>query len=175
MRSVQAYIYGVLCLILILCIGVIAAQNVSPEQQVAEEMTEYILDDTVVKKDIYYSACQHLVTEKISNSSEFNNKSFEELAQEGWYVFWGQNGEACVFAEEEGLCPQDAEKYHLVWQDDSLVIVHGPAGYNGEVEGRINVDFDKLPKLWQELLQKDGVEFANRDELLTALESLDEL
>lgn len=175
MRNARAYIYAALCLLTAAVFFFLFAAPQAETPLPAQGGTQYVFADTPLKREVYYAACRHLLTDRPDEALEFRNRSFAELREAGWYVFRNENGEVCLYREEEGLCPNDAGKYHMVWLEDSLVIVHGPCGYNGEVEGRMTLVFERLPHAWQELLRGEGVEFGNRAELITAMESLDEL
>lgn len=176
MSRAKVFFYAVLCVLMLFVISVIKENAVIlPEEIPAETESEYITSEMPVKVEQYFSGCHHLRSDIIEADIRFADKSFDELSIDGWYVFHGQDGIVCAYSEEEGLCPEDNEKFHFRKYDEGLVIIHGPVGYDGAVEGRIKIDIKKLPQLWQQMLEHGGVEFANRDELIVALESLDEL
>jgi len=176
MSRATIFLYAVLCVLMVFVISVINENAiVLPEEIPAETVSEYITEYMPVKVEQYFEGCHHLRSDIREADRRFADKSFDELSLEGWYVFHGEGGIVCAYSEEEGLCPEDNEKYHFRKYDEGLVIIHGPVGYDGAVEGRIKIDIAKLPQLWQQMLEHGGVEFANREELIIALESLDEL
>lgn len=171
MRLIKAYAYALMGILLLIC----AVPLLHREEAAKPVGAEYIFADTPVLCSIYYTACRHSNTQELRGSAEFNNRSFAELSEEGWYAYWGEEGSACLYTEREGLCPSDARKYHLISEGSRLIIVHGPKGYDGEVEGSIQIEISRLPEKWRNGLETGGIEFPDREALLVALESLDEI
>ncbi|MCL2678500.1 MAG: hypothetical protein FWE85_05555 [Clostridiales bacterium] len=136
----------------------------------------FVSPGTMVRREIYYPACQHLEVFCAAGLEEFAGKTFAEITQDGWCVFWEGDGLAVAFRESGRLCPEDAQKSYLAPYQDRLAIFHGPLGTAGDPLEILAVKPESLPESWrQRLANNGGVEFQTPEELLSALESLDEL
>lgn len=147
----------------------------SPTLPTQKEEGNYIHPYTMVRREIYYTACRHLDVYSAAGQKDFVNKTFAEIAQEGWYVFWAEGGGAVAFREAEQLCPADANKSHLALYQGKLAVFPGPIGMKGEPLEILSVKPEALPASWQQKLNSGGIEFPSQEALLSALESLDEL
>ena len=146
-----------------------------PSIPAQREDGNYIYPQTMVRREVYYSACRHLDSHAATGQKEFVNKTFAEIAEDGWYVFWAEGGGAVAFRESGQLCPNDADKSHLALHQGKLAVFAGPIGTNGEPLEIISINPSALPSIWQQKLANGGIEFKSREELLSALESMDEL
>ncbi|MGI6361712.1 MAG: BofC C-terminal domain-containing protein [Bacillota bacterium] len=140
---------------------------------VEQDESQYITAETPVRQEIYYNNCQHLVVENKTGDPEFAEKSFNQLQTEGWEVFWGENGQAVVFREITEFCPQDEEKCYLSVAEGRIAIFRGPLGSEQPPLEITDIYLDNLyPEMRDKIIA--GIEFVNMDELIAALESLDE-
>jgi len=158
-----------------LCAQLFMGNNNTPEASpTGQEEIRAISQETKVRKEIYYSRCHHLVSEIITGDTEFAGKSFEEIENEGWSVFWADDGKVVVFRELEELCPDDAVKRHLGVYEGYVAIYAGPSDCDGELIEALNIKVESLYPQWQEMLISGGIDFTSEEELFVALESLDE-
>ncbi|MCL2817038.1 MAG: hypothetical protein FWD39_01450 [Clostridiales bacterium] len=177
MRKIRLRIAVLLCLLAVFVFSWVAKDLLHSLSVPTRKEEEGFVDfDTVVRREIYYAACRHLDVHSAAGQEEFSGKSFGEITQEGWHIIWAEDGSAVAFRESALLCPEDDRKTHLAIYQDKLALFHGPIGTEGEPLEVIYVKPESLPALWrQKLINNGGIEFQTRDELLSALESLDEL
>jgi len=126
-----------------------------------------------------YQACGH--REEIPLPGEVNlrwvgKKELEILfpPQEGWNIRSEQNGRLVITQRVPGLCPQDAPKRHLAELEGRVAVYRGPVGSIGDLERVLNIKIDALPREWQERIRRGQAEFQSEEELLQALDSLEE-
>jgi hypothetical protein len=144
------------------------------EYPTSQQESNYITADTPIRQEIYYNACGHLVTTDQTGDSQLINRTFNQLYDEGWEVFWGENGIAVLFKEESGLCPADEDKCFIADYNGQLAIFRGPLGSNAEPIEISGIATGRLASEIKEQILKGGIEFNNMEELLIALENLDE-
>jgi len=153
----------------------ISNNNSTPEASpAAQEEIRSISKQTQVRKEIYYSQCHHLISEIITGDTEFADRSFAEIENEGWSVFWADDGKVVAFRELDDLCPDDAVKRHLGIYQGNVAIYAGPSDCDGKLIEALDIKVESLYPGWQEMLTSGGIDFANEEELLSALENLDE-
>ncbi|MCG0277499.1 MAG: hypothetical protein L5656_03065 [Thermanaeromonas sp.] len=126
-----------------------------------------------------YQACGH--REEIPLPEEVNlrwigKKELEILfpPQEGWEIYPEQNGRLVITQKVPGLCPQDAPKRHLAELDGRVAVYRGPTGSMGDLERVLDIRMETLPREWQERIRQGRAEFRSEEELLKALDSLEE-
>lgn len=149
-------------------------KNTPEASPAGQEEIRAISEQTKVRKEIYYSRCHHLVSEIISGDTEFAGKSFAEIENEGWSVFWADDGKVVVFRELDELCPDDAVKRHLGIYQGHVAIYAGPSDCDGELIEALDIKVESLYPQWRDMLMAGGIDFKSEEELLAALESLDE-
>jgi fatty acid/phospholipid biosynthesis enzyme len=69
---------------------------------------------------------------------------------------------------------KDAKKRHLGVAGEFVSIIEGPVGVDGEVLEILDIKVANLPKEWQEKVRKGELDFSSEQELLEALDSIDE-
>ncbi|MDN5345196.1 MAG: hypothetical protein PWQ18_1310 [Clostridia bacterium] len=126
----------------------------------------------------YYRACGHKDPIPLPAGVQWNWAGKEELGilfppSEGWRIFQ-EGGRLVISQEVDGLCPADTPKRHLAVKDDLVAVYQGPAGSLGPLLRVTNLQFTSLPPDWQEKITSGQAEFSSEQELLQALDSLDE-
>ncbi len=144
------------------------------EYPTSQQESNYITEDTPIRQEIYYNACGHLITTDQTGSSQLINQTFNQLYDKGWEVFWGENGTAVLFKEESSLCPADQDKCFIADYNGQVAIFKGPLGSAHEPTEISGIATGRLAPEIKEQLLKGGIEFNNMEELLIALENLDE-
>ncbi|MGI9952681.1 hypothetical protein V3F56_10010 [Moorellaceae bacterium AZ2] len=94
--------------------------------------------------------------------------------EEGWVIRQDKAGRFVISQEIQGLCPADDPKRHLAELDGRVAVYRGPAGSSGPLERVLDVQVAQLPADWQERIRRGQAEFQSEEELLQALDSLDE-
>lgn len=172
----------ILLLLVIIAVGILGdiyfkqpqETETAPLSPVNTAQTSYVGKDTPVVQEIYYRQCRHLIRQTLIGDEKFAEKSFSELRGEGWNISWSEKGELIAFTEKDGLCPDDAEKRHLGIYEGEVAIYEGPSGASGEMLEVLGIKIESLYPQWQEMLQNGGIDFDSNDDLLNALENLDE-
>ena len=177
MKKIRKRVALILCLLTVFIVSLIIKDLfASLSVPTRKEEDGYVDFDTVVRREVYYTACCHLDVHSAAGQEEFSGKTFVEIEGDGWQIFWAEDGSAVAFRESAQLCPEDDQKSYLALYQDKLAIFHGPIGTAGEPLEIIYVKPESLPAFWrQKLINNGGIEFQTRDEMLSALESLDEL
>ncbi|KYH32333.1 hypothetical protein [Neomoorella mulderi] len=126
----------------------------------------------------YYRDCGHREPIPLPAGVKWNWAGKEELSilfppPEGWRIT--REGERLVITQEvDGLCPADAPKRHLAIKDGLVAIYQGPAGSLGPLMRVTSLKFTSLPPSWREKIENGQAEFNSEQEVLEALDSLDE-
>ncbi|GAW92724.1 hypothetical protein [Calderihabitans maritimus] len=126
----------------------------------------------------YYAVCEHTITKEKEDIQHLDGLSVNELQQtfsqeEGWTVY--EAGDYIILSRQiEDLCPEDAKKRHLGAYGDYVAIIRGPVGIDGGVVSVTDVRIDSLPRPWQQQVREGTLNFGSVEELLEALDSLDE-
>ena len=136
---------------------------------------EYVYNQTSVRKEVYYTVCNHMESVAAVGDADFAEKTFAQLRADGWYVFRDDNNQVVVFKESAEYCPNDAGRGHLAMYEGTLALFRGSLANRGEMLEIIDIAFEKLPAVWQRRLENGGIEFQSEEDMLSALESLDEL
>lgn len=126
-----------------------------------------------------YQACGHREEIPLPEGVDLRWAGKKELeilfpSQEGWTIRSEKNGRLVITQKVPGLCPQDAPKRHLAELDGRVAVYRGPVGSMGELERVLEVKVDALPRPWQEKIRQGRAEFQSEEELLKALDSLEE-
>jgi len=148
--------------------------DTSPLSTVDNAQITYIEKGTPVIEEIYYRKSHYLSRQTVTGDSRFAEKSFSELRGEGWDISWSKDGNIIAFMELDELCPEDAVKRHLGVYGGEVAVFAGPSGADGEILEILGIRLEDLYPDWQEKLANGGMDFENNEELLNALESLDE-
>lgn len=103
----------------------------------------------------------------------------------GWTLdIWrGLQGGQTPLAEQTVSRPREPrinpdpaqEKRHIRLQEGQLFVYAGPLGGQGELLRVLDIPLNALPPRWLAQLTNDGLEFADEETLLMALDNLDEL
>jgi len=177
-RTLKAFILKMfifLGMVIVIMAG-LTVYEVSKQHMPAEiNYDEYIFSQTSVRKEVYYTVCRHLESVSAVGDSDLAEKTFDQLREDGWYVFRDDNNHVVVFKESAEYCPNDADKSHLAIRDGKLILFNGSIASPGELLEIIDVALEKLPSAWQRRLETGGIEFQSEEEMLSALENLDEL
>mgnify|MGYP000942040221 CR=1 FL=1 len=149
-------------------------QNLNNSVPVVAE-SKIIGSHTIVKEQIYYRKCRHMETQELKNHVDYVGKTHADLEAGGWQVYDAPDGAVIITKDMEGFCPADEEKRHIAQAGDYLGIYHGPVNMGGELITEIPIKVSELPQDWQTRILTGGYEFKGEEELMDALENLDEL
>ena len=150
------------------------AEDTSPLSTVDNSQITYIEKNTPVIEEIYYRKSQYLSRQTVIGDSKFAEKSFSEIRGEGWDISWSKDGNIIAFIELNELCPEDAVKRHLGVFGGEVAVFAGPSSADGEMLEILGIRLEDLYPDWQQKLASGGMDFENNEDLLNALESLDE-
>lgn len=98
----------------------------------------------------------------------------EELAELGQNLSWQESE---VYQSQAGAGPDTADslKRHIRLNQQRMAVYAGPIGGNGELLRQLDLPLQAIPARWLALLTNGGIEFADEETLLMALDNLDEL
>lgn len=155
----------------------------SPESENKSQAVHQSFTQQVVKRDSkiifgnLYSLCQHLIEQKVP--IDIYGLNVNELLRryspdEGWVVDNLNSNRIVIYQKVEGLCPEDALKRHLGSKGDYVAVFRGPIGINGGLERLTTIRLEKLPQQFKEKLIKGELDFSNENELMDALDTIDE-
>ncbi|MGI6712708.1 MAG: hypothetical protein ACOX4L_08355 [Bacillota bacterium] len=130
--------------------------------------------DTKVKEQVYFKKCKHMVTKNEVQNKYCNGQSVQNLKDQGWAVFYEGDKKITIFKELDQLCPDCATKRHLGVQGEFVAVIEGPVGIPGKQLEVLSIKISSLPHEWQEKVRKGELGFSSEDELLEALDSIDE-
>ncbi|MEL7566527.1 MAG: hypothetical protein AAGU27_16835 [Dehalobacterium sp.] len=130
--------------------------------------------NTKIIEEIYYTRCRHLEQREIIAEDEYPGFNEEALKSAGWTLYHNNDGSITIFKNVDGLCSVDANKRHLGVSGEFVSILEGPVGIEGDPLEVLDIRVDRLPKEWQEKVRKGELDFSSEQELLEALDSIDE-
>ncbi|MCI8336794.1 MAG: hypothetical protein HFI72_06525 [Peptococcaceae bacterium] len=145
-------------------------QEMETEQKVAEKI---IAADDRVEERIFYTKCQHLVTE-VNENQLYVGLNALDLEKQGWQVTPKNDDVWWLYREEAALCSEDMQKRSIRKNGDKLSVYTGPVGTEGDILFDLNYADEMLPENWRQQLETGGINFADENVLFSALESLDE-
>jgi len=151
------------------------AQAPSPEPTDAEPVLWEPEEFSAARQEIYYRGCRHLVTKEIDLSVVYPGKSAEDLKAMGWQVDTSNPEKIILRRDDDGLCPEDDVYRRVAVTEDGIGIFAGPIGTDGPLLQTFTLDISILPAEWQQKLAGDGIEFADEEDMISALDSLEEL
>lgn len=136
-----------------------------------------VSQDTDVFFGTFYLTCNHLIKEQ--PDTELSGIALSELVKkyspdEGWVVDTLNPKHIMIYKRKEGLCPGDAAKRHLGVKGDFVAVYRGPVGLNGGIERVTDIRVEELPVEFRAKLREGQLDFANEDELMDALDTIDE-
>ena len=137
--------------------------------------TKTIGGHTIVKEQIYYRKCHHLETRELKDDVDFVGKTYAELERLGWQVYEADKGTVIISKDVEGFCPADDAKRHIAKCGEYLGVYKGPITMGGELLTELPISVSQLPQDWQTRVLEGGYQFPTEEELMDALENLDEL
>ncbi|WP_338835369.1 hypothetical protein [Neomoorella thermoacetica] len=126
----------------------------------------------------YYRGCGHTYPLPLPPGIKWQGSGKEEMTSlfppaEGWRLRQ-EAGRLVATQEVDGLCPVCAPKRHLAVKDGLVAVYQGPAGTLGPLLKVTGLKISALPANWQSRIQAGEAEFNSEQELLEALDSLDE-
>ncbi|MGI6684972.1 MAG: hypothetical protein ACOX47_05765 [Bacillota bacterium] len=130
--------------------------------------------NTKIKEEIYYTKCKHLIQREIMAEEAYPEANEETLKAEGWTLYHNRDGSITIFKNVDGLCPEDAQKRHLGVSEEFVCIIEGPVGVDGDILEILDIKVNNLPQEWQDKVRKGELDFSSEQELLEALDSIDE-
>ena len=142
---------------------------------VAGQTSDIFIDaHTIVREEIYYTLSRRVIsTAKLADAALYG-KNLAQLNALGWDAFRNENGQIVLFKEVPSLSPADENKRHLKARLGKLAVFAGPSNAQGPLLEELTINPALLGPFWQEQLNRGGLDFATNEELLTALEGLDE-
>lgn len=146
-------------------------QNLEINQAQAVGM---IPKNTKIKQELYYTRCKHLEQKEIIAGDVYPDINEEALKTQGWTLYHNDDGSITIFKEVDGLCTVDMNKRHLGQSGEYVAILEGPVGVEGDLLEVLDIRVDKLPQEWQDKVRKGELDFSSEQELLEALDSIDE-
>ena len=170
-HKLLALLTATIVLVLIVTVGSALAPS---EDQVQSETNAVIGITTEVRIITFYAACRHSKMQIITGNSAFSGMDAEMLAIYGYTLVW-QDGIAVLNTESLDYCPTDRQKSHLRLVQDRLAAFSGPLSSQGELLYYLDIPLQALPARWLAQLTNGGIEFANEETLLMALDNIDEL
>jgi hypothetical protein len=133
-----------------------------------------IPENSPITEEIYYTQCQHLIQRKVLAGEEYPGADEDALRASGWALYHNSNQDITIFKNIDGLCPKDEHKRHLGVAGEYVAVVKGPVGANGDLVEILDVRIDRLPEEWQTRVKAGNLNFSSEQELLEALDSIDE-
>ena len=130
-------------------------------------------EDTKVREQIYFELCRHLATRDVGLDDPIRDMNISKLKEQGWSVYQGDN-DVTIFKNMTGLCQACQGKRHLGIAGEYVAIYQGPVGVPGKQLEVLNIRVERLPTEWQEKVKRGELNFASEQELLEALDSIDE-
>ena len=168
-------IFGVLLIVVVLVAT--AYETVDDPETVAADVVQtedQIYNATYVERNLQYEDCGHTVTDILHGDERFVGKTFSQLEGEGWTVSKTGSNKVSIFREVRGLCDADSQKRTLRLTENGIGVYEGPKDTNGELLDEMVLDIEQLPEEVRSQLSGEGMEFANEEEFLETLDSLDE-
>lgn len=143
-----------------------------------EAEVKTVLPDMRLTVQEVYPECGHIVEQQLSAAgSEWQGRSFDELALAGWSV--AQTGAQSLELQKEvsGLCPDEAAQRLLCQTERGLAVYEGNLQHTGQLllEMPAEALSAELPPDFVASLESGGYQLASQEELDELLESLDEL
>ncbi len=145
-----------------------------PSSPVGQAQDIFIDKNTLIRQDIYYLQSRRTISEIIPAPGELQGKNQAEIEALGWNIFQAEGGQIVIYKETDALTPEDAPKRHLKLYRGKLAAFAGPSTARGPLLEELGIEPDYLSADWQEELNSGGIDFESPEDLLTALESLDE-
>lgn len=130
--------------------------------------------NTKIIEEIYYTRCKHLEQREIIAEDVYPGFDEEALKSAGWTLYHNNDGSITIFKNVDGLCSNDVNKRHLGISGEYVSILEGPVGVEGDPLEVLDIKIARLPKEWQEKVRKGELDFSSEQELLEALDSIDE-
>lgn len=126
----------------------------------------------------YYRGCGHSYPLPLPAGVKWQWAGREEMTTlfpeaEGWRLTQ-ETGRLVATQEVDGLCPACIPKRHLAVKDGLVAVYQGPAGTLGPLLRVTGLKLASLPANWQAQIQSGAAVFNSEQELLEALDSLDE-
>ena len=171
-------------LVIVLAIMIVLAILLLPSNQTTDEpefvaaevvsTEDKIFAATYVEKNIEYKGCGHTDTSLLQGDGRFVDKSFSQLESEGWEVSKIGSNKVRVTMAADGFCDVDSQKRTLRLTEKGVGVYEGPKDKDGQLLNEMVLDTNQLPSDLLSMLKEGGVEFANEEELLETLDTLDE-
>ncbi|MCR6546811.1 hypothetical protein [Dehalobacterium formicoaceticum] len=133
-----------------------------------------IPENATIKEEIYYTQCQHLIQKEIIAGEAYPGMDEDALRAAGWALYHNNDREITIFKNIDGLCPKDEHKRHLGAVGEYVAVLKGPVGVTGELVEVLDIRIDRLPQEWQTKVKEGTLNFSSEQELLEAMDSIDE-
>ncbi|NLB18714.1 MAG: hypothetical protein GX825_08320 [Syntrophomonadaceae bacterium] len=135
--------------------------------------------DTAIISETAYGRCHHIVTSGYEEQEKLVNKTLDEVRevfpnQDGYLVWFDEDGTLVIHQRLETWCPFDESKYHLGVFKEHVAIFRGPAGIEDEVVRVTGIKAETLPAHIMEDLKAGIMEYEGEDQANLVLENLDE-
>lgn len=138
------------------------------------QMVGMIPENTFIKEEIYYTQCQHLIQREIIAGEAYPGADEDALRADGWALYHNNDQEITIFKNIDDLCPKDVHKRHLGVEGEYVAVLKGPVGVAGDLIEVLDIRIDRLPQEWRKKVKEGTLNFSSEQELLEALDSIDE-
>lgn len=135
--------------------------------------------ETIIREEIYYKKCKHLIIREIMNDGYFQGLTLENLQDyypknQGWNIYRTDDNEFIFSRNIDDICPDDKQFRHIGVTGEFVAVFEGPIGVEGRMIDQLDIKVSQLPEEWQEKVMKGELDFSSEKELLEALDSIDE-
>lgn len=127
-----------------------------------------------LEEQVYYTRCRHLLTRDLDIDDPRRQKTSSELSKEGWAYYHSDSSQAIIFKNLDAICPDCADQRHLGTAGDFVAVYQGPVGVPGDQVKVLSIQVSRLPLEWQDKVRRGELNFSSEQELLEALDSIDE-
>jgi hypothetical protein len=123
-----------------------------------------------------YTLCGHSELLHLGDLSGMTPEQMETNfpREQGWEI--ADNGEKLVVTKKiNALCPEDEKKRHLGRFGQYVAVIKGPPGIDGGIIEVTDIELSSLPEDFRKQAEKGILDFSSAQNLLEALDSLDEI
>lgn len=154
-----------------------SSANKPLQYQEKKDLTEKKQDVLLVAQK-YYTLCGHFEEKEKALYPAMEQLPLEEFkkkysAEDGWIL--SKTSDMIVFSlPVNELCPADRVKRHLSFKDGYVAVYQGLVNSSGPLLRITSIKKENLPDDWKRKIANNQVDFSNEQELLQALDSLDD-
>ena len=173
-----------ICFVLSGLVGNYYSNNINSQSKNDETLqstkpyeAQQVSQSTDIVYGIYYLSCNHLI--KGTPDASIIGQNIDSLVkkyppEDGWVVDNLNPKHILIYKKQTGLCPNDIGKRHLGIQGEYVAVYRGPVGINAGIERVTEIKVQQLPQEFREKVKLGLLDFANENELMEALDTIDE-